>query len=190
MQTTALVLLRHAADQRTMRLGNDSRRISKITASGPTVPKALAWSTKTAAVRCCEALRCMAALICSNWSGVELPGKKPDGCRVNWDSMTSRMRVAEMRSMSLLGQLLIVTGRWGSRLDAVLSGLGRSSTAPRRRFRGTAPARRRISNSQGAARLATRPRWRSASPCIPSGPGAGPKSNSRRVRPGSAILIG
>ncbi|RNC33330.1 ribonuclease HI, partial [Trypanosoma cruzi] len=92
MQTTALVLLRHAADQRAMRLGIDSRRISKITASGPTVPKALACFTKTAAVRCCGALRCMAALRCSNWSGVELPGKKPDGCRVDWDSMTFRMR--------------------------------------------------------------------------------------------------
>ncbi|RNC48198.1 hypothetical protein TcCL_NonESM01794 [Trypanosoma cruzi] len=31
--------------------------------------------------------------------------------------------------MSLLRQLLSVTGRWGSRFDAVLSGLGRSSTA-------------------------------------------------------------
>ncbi|RNC58799.1 ribonuclease HI [Trypanosoma cruzi] len=97
MQTTALVLLRHVADQRAMRLGTDSRRISKITASGPTVPKALACSTKTAAVRSCGALRCMAALMRSNWSGVELPGKKPDGCRVNWDSMTSRMRAAGVR---------------------------------------------------------------------------------------------
>ncbi|PWU83376.1 hypothetical protein C3747_888g19 [Trypanosoma cruzi] len=114
----------------------------------------------------------MAGLICSNWLGVELPGKKPDDRRANWESMTSRMRVAEMRSMSLLRQLLSVTGRWESRLDAVLSGLGRSSTAPRRQFRGTAPARRRLSNSQGTARLAIRPRWRSASPCIPSGPGA------------------
>ncbi|RNF15249.1 hypothetical protein TcG_07263 [Trypanosoma cruzi] len=100
MQTTALVLLRHAADQRTMRLGIDSRRISKITASGPTVTKALVWSTKT-------------ALRCSNWSGEEFPGKKQDGCGVNWDSMKFRMRVAGVRSMSLLGQLLSVTGRWG-----------------------------------------------------------------------------
>ncbi|KAF8306304.1 hypothetical protein TcBrA4_0031960 [Trypanosoma cruzi] len=121
--------------------------------------------------------------------GVELPGKKPDGCRANWDSMTSRMRAAGVRSMSLLRQLLSVTGRWELRLDAVLSGLGRSSTAPRRQLRGTVPAHGRLSNSQGTARLATRTRWRSASPCILSGPGTGPKSNSRRVRPGSAIFI-
>ncbi|KAF8280875.1 hypothetical protein TcBrA4_0092170 [Trypanosoma cruzi] len=89
-----------------------------------------------------------------------------------------RMRVVEMRSMSLLRQLLSVTGWWELRLDAVLSGLGRSSTAPRRELRGTVPAHGRISNSQGTARLATRTRWRSASPCILSGPGTGPRATA------------
>ncbi|KAF8303289.1 hypothetical protein TcBrA4_0049350 [Trypanosoma cruzi] len=81
-------------------------------------------------------------------SGVELPGKKPDGCRANWDSMTSRMRAAGVRSMSLLRQLLSRYRSVGVRLDAVLSGLG-GVAQPRVANSGMAPARRRLSNSQG-----------------------------------------
>ncbi|RNC34822.1 hypothetical protein TcCL_Unassigned02367, partial [Trypanosoma cruzi] len=52
----------------------DSRCISKTILSWFTVSKAWAWSTKTASVRCCGALQCMAALRCSNWSREELLG--------------------------------------------------------------------------------------------------------------------
>ncbi|KAF8305409.1 hypothetical protein TcBrA4_0040470 [Trypanosoma cruzi] len=92
--------------------------------------------------------------------------------------MTSRMRAAGVRSMSLLRQLLSVTGRWESRLDAVLSGLGRSSTAPRRQFRGMAPALGDYRTARGRHALATRPRWRSASPCIPSGQAPVPRATA------------
>ncbi|RNF13485.1 hypothetical protein TcG_08599 [Trypanosoma cruzi] len=113
MRTTAPVPLRNSADQRTMWLGIDSRRISKMIFSWYTVSRALAWPTKSVVVRCFGALRCMAALRCGNWSRVELPGHKPDRCGVNWGSMTSRMRATRIRSMSLLRQLVIIAGRWG-----------------------------------------------------------------------------
>ncbi|KAF8297772.1 hypothetical protein TcBrA4_0066170 [Trypanosoma cruzi] len=138
-----------------------------------------------------EALRCMAALRCGNWSRVELPGHKPDRCGVNWGSMTSRMRATRIRSMSLLRQLVIVAGRWGSRSDAVFPGLQRRGmTTTRLRFRVTVPARRRLLNSRGTARFAARPRWRQRLSIYSSGPGASPRGSSRRVRSSSAIVIG
>ncbi|RNC32196.1 ribonuclease HI [Trypanosoma cruzi] len=54
-QTTSIVLLRNAADQRTILLGIDSRRISNSISPWSTLSKTLARSTKTVAVRCCGA---------------------------------------------------------------------------------------------------------------------------------------
>ncbi|EKF37042.1 hypothetical protein MOQ_002251 [Trypanosoma cruzi marinkellei] len=104
--------------------------------------------------------------------------------------MAPRMRAAGIRQMSLLRRLASVTGRWASRSGAFFPGLRRGMMTPRRQFRGTVPACGRLLDSRGTARFATRPTWRSASPCVPSAPGAGPKGNSRGMRLRSAIVTG
>ncbi|KAF8282762.1 hypothetical protein TcYC6_0023390 [Trypanosoma cruzi] len=87
MQTTAPLLLRNAADQRSVPLRIDSRRVPKMMLSWSTVSRALARSTKTAVVRCCGASRRGQALRRSNGSRMKSTGQQPDVCRVDWDPM-------------------------------------------------------------------------------------------------------
>ncbi|RNC39016.1 hypothetical protein TcCL_NonESM11684 [Trypanosoma cruzi] len=169
---------RNAADQRAMRLEIDSRRISKITLSRSAASGARATSKKTAAVRCCGASRRMAALRRSNRSRVGLSGQ------LGLDGVSDACH-------ELAGAAGQRDGSVGSRSDAVFFGLRKVMvTTTRRQSRRTASARRRLFNSRKTARPAAWPRWRGSFPRIPSEPGAGPKSNSRRVRFGSAMVVG